>query len=69
MRLDAFKLKLKCPDSQALLFAREDFALPWHQRLALRGHLVICKVCGQTEKNVAVLRGQLGRWRQDGAEQ
>ncbi len=63
MNIDSFKLILKCPDSQALIFVQEDFPLRWHQKLALRGHLVICKMCARTEQNVATLRGSLGRWR------
>jgi hypothetical protein len=68
MNIDSFKLMLKCPDSQALIFAREDFALRWHQRWALRGHLAICDACTATEKNVSVLRHSLSRWRAYGAE-
>jgi hypothetical protein len=68
MNIDSFKLMLKCPDSQALIFAQEDFALRWHQRFALRGHLMICKMCARTERNVATLRGSLGRWRAYGSE-
>jgi hypothetical protein len=68
MNIDSFKLMLKCPDSQALIFAQEDFALRWHQKLALRGHFMICKMCVQTEKNVATLRGSLGRWRSYGSD-
>ncbi len=68
MNPDAFKLWLKCPENQALLFAREDFPLRWHQKLALRGHLTICAMCQRTEQNVVALRGQLGRWRAYGAE-
>ena len=63
MNINSFKLMLKCPDSQALLIAQEDFALRWHQRMALRGHLTICKMCTKTEHNIATLRHQLGRWR------
>jgi hypothetical protein len=61
MNIDSFKFVLKCPDSQALIFAQEDFALRWHQKLALRGHLTICKMCTRTEQNVVTLRGSLGR--------
>jgi hypothetical protein len=68
MNIDSFKFVLKCPDSQALIFAQEDFALRWHQKLALRGHFMICKMCVRTEKNVATLRGSLGRWRAYGSE-
>lgn len=64
MNPSTFKPLLKCPDSQALIFAQEDFTLRWHQRLALRGHLWICKTCTSTHSNVAHLRGQLERWRQ-----
>jgi hypothetical protein len=68
MNIDSFKLVLKCPDSQALIFAQEDFALRWHQKLALRGHLTICKMCTRTEQNVVTLRGALGRWRSYGGD-
>jgi hypothetical protein len=68
MNINTFKIMLKCPDSQALMFAREDFALRWHQRLALRGHLAICLACSNTEKNVLTLRDQLARWRTQGAD-
>jgi hypothetical protein len=51
-----------------LIFAQEDFSLRWHQKLALRGHLTICKMCACTEQNVATLRDTLGRWRSYGGE-
>ncbi len=68
MKVDKFKIMLKCPESQTLIFAQEDFALRWHQRWALRGHLSICKACSTTEKNVDTLRKQLQRWRREGSE-
>jgi hypothetical protein len=68
MNIDSFKFVLKCPDSQTLIFAQEDFSLRWHQKLALRGHLTICKMCACTEQNVATLRDTLGRWRSYGGE-
>jgi hypothetical protein len=58
-----FKLMRTCKESQALIMAKEDFALAWHERLALRSHLMICEACTKVNANVSLLRGQLGRWR------
>jgi hypothetical protein len=60
-----FKLWRKCQDSQALIYASEDFKLRWHERFSLKSHLMVCKACDNVQSNVSVLRGMLGKWRSD----
>ena len=58
-----FKLMRTCQEAQALIMAKEDFALAWHERFALRSHLMMCDACTKVNANLSLLRDQLGRWR------
>lgn len=52
-----------CKEVAALLIAREDRALPWHDRLALRLHMVVCGTCPIFERQVLTMRNALKQWR------
>jgi len=52
-----------CKEVTALLIAREDRALPWAERLALRFHLAACQACPRFERQVLTLRNAMKQWR------
>jgi hypothetical protein len=58
-----YPLRRTCKEASALLIAREDRALPWVERLALRLHLAICEACPRFERQLLTLRNAMGRWR------
>lgn len=53
-----------CKEAIALVIAREDRALPWRDRLALRLHLAICAACPTVERQVLTMRNAMKQWRQ-----
>lgn len=53
-----------CKEVTALVIAREDRALPWQDRLAVRLHLVICESCPTFERQVLTMRNAMRQWRQ-----
>jgi hypothetical protein len=56
-------LRRNCKQVSALLIAREDRALPWIERLALRLHLAACNACPIFERQVLTMRNALRQWR------
>ena len=61
-----------CRDISALLLAREDRALDWPERLAIRVHFLMCRACPRFERQMLTMRGALDAWRRyrdDGEEQ
>jgi hypothetical protein len=52
-----------CKEAAALMVAREDRALPWADRLALRLHLAACAACPRFERQILTLRHGLQAWR------
>jgi hypothetical protein len=65
MTISSFKLIRKCQDSQALIYAQQDFDLRWHEKITLKSHLLICKTCSHVSTNVGMLQTLLKQWRQD----
>jgi hypothetical protein len=61
-------LRRTCKEAAALLVAREDRALPMVERVALRLHLAACQACPKFERQLAVMRKALKRWREDANE-
>lgn len=60
-----------CRDISALLLAREDRALDWPERLAIRVHFLMCKACPRFERQMLTMRSALDAWRRyrdDGEE-
>ena len=56
-------LRRTCKEATALMVAREDRALPWTERLALRLHLAACKACPRMERQLLTLRKAFANWR------
>lgn len=54
-----------CKEVTALVIAREDRALPWATRLALRLHMTICATCPTFERQVLTMRNAMKQWRND----
>ncbi|WP_114969864.1 zf-HC2 domain-containing protein [Rhodoferax ferrireducens] len=52
-----------CKEVTALVIAREDRALPWRDRLALRLHMAICTACPTFERQVLTMRRAMTQWR------
>ena len=52
-----------CKEVAALLVAREDRALPWADRVALRFHLAACKACPRMERQMLTMRNAMRQWR------
>jgi hypothetical protein len=52
-----------CKEVAALLVAREDRALPWTERIALRMHLAACAACPRFERQMLTLRNAMKQWR------
>lgn len=52
-----------CKEATALMVAREDQALAWSDRVALRMHLWACKACPRFERQMLGMRNQLKKWR------
>ncbi|MES2937472.1 MAG: zf-HC2 domain-containing protein [Pseudomonadota bacterium] len=56
-------LRRTCKQVSALLIAREDRALPWTERVALRMHLAACRACPVFERQLLTMRNALRQWR------
>ena len=52
-----------CRDISALVLAREDRALDWYERLAIRVHFLICEACPRFQRQVQTMRDGLALWR------
>lgn len=52
-----------CKQVSALVIAREDRALAWKDRLALRLHMAICAACPPFERQVLTMRRAMKQWR------
>ena len=56
-------LRRTCKEATALMVAREDRALPWLDRLALRMHLAACRACPNFERQMLTMRNAMRQWR------
>lgn len=52
-----------CREAAALMVAREDQALPWADRLALRLHLMACAACPRFARQMLTMRNGMRQWR------
>ena len=50
-----------CREVATILVAREDRALSWPDRLALRFHLSICETCPRFERQILTISSSLNR--------
>jgi hypothetical protein len=62
-----FLLQRTCKEVTALVIAREDRALPWAERVALRFHMAICEACPKFARQILTMRGAMAHWRNYGA--
>lgn len=62
-RMRQLPLMRSCKEVTTLLIAREDRALPWQERVALRMHMVICQACPRFERQVLTMRNAMRQWR------
>lgn len=53
-----------CKEVSALVIAREDRALGWRDRLALRLHMAMCAACPTFERQIITMRHAMQQWRQ-----
>lgn len=58
-----------CRQVTALVIAREDHALPWRDRLALRLHMAVCAACPTFERQVLTMRNAMRQWRNYAADE
>jgi hypothetical protein len=56
-------LRQTCKEVTALVIAREDRKLPWHERLTLRLHMAACDACPIFERQVLTMRTAMKQWR------
>ena len=60
------KLNRSCRDVTRLILEGEDRRLSFFERLVVRLHMRICAACPLFERQVRLMRGAMGRWRQYG---
>lgn len=58
-----YPFRRTCREVAALILAREDRALEYPERLAVRIHFLVCKACPRFEQEVQTMRAALGNWR------
>ena len=61
-------LRRTCREAAAIMVAREDRALSFGDRVALRLHLLACETCPLFARQLATMRHAFARWRQAGGE-
>jgi hypothetical protein len=59
------KIRLTCRDAARLVLAGEDRALTAGERVRLRLHLLVCRLCPRFVRQVAFMRQALERWKHD----
>ena len=52
-----------CKEITALVVAREDRALDWRDRLAVRMHMAMCAACPNFERQMLTMRNAMAQWR------
>lgn len=58
-----FFLRRNCKEVSYLVLQALDTALPWHERLAVRLHMVACKACPRFVAQVTLMQRATERWR------
>lgn len=56
-------LRRTCKEVTRLVLLAEERALPWHERLAVRLHMLACQACPRFAAQVALMRRAGDRWR------
>jgi len=52
-----------CREVTTLVLREQDQALPWHERLAVRLHLRVCRACPRFAAQLRFMQQAMGRWR------
>lgn len=52
-----------CKEATALMVAREDRELAWADRVGLRLHLALCRVCPGFGRQMLTMRNAMKQWR------
>ena len=52
-----------CREVAGLLTLREERPWDWRERVAVRLHMQICKACPRFERQMALMKQAMGRWR------
>ncbi len=52
-----------CRQVTEMVLRNEDRALAWHERVAVRLHLQVCKACPRFLQQVKFMREAMGQWR------
>jgi hypothetical protein len=62
---------INCREATHLVLQAEDQPLAWTDRLRVRMHMAICRVCPRFAQQVGLMRQALGNWRayRDGADE
>ncbi|WP_245800411.1 zf-HC2 domain-containing protein [Thiomonas intermedia] len=58
-----YPFRRTCREVAALILAREDRALEFPERLAVRIHFLVCKACPRFEQEVQTMRAALNGWK------
>lgn len=56
-------LRRTCKEVTHLVLQALDEALPWHERLAVRLHMMACKACPRFVAQVKLMQRASARWR------
>nr|WP_315190387.1 zf-HC2 domain-containing protein [uncultured Albidiferax sp.] len=62
-------LRRTCQQAAALLLAREDRRIGMADTVALRLHLMACKVCPKFERQLLTMRNAMRQWRNYDADE
>lgn len=62
------KFKRNCREVTALTLQGLDRSLVWHERLAVRLHLMICKACPVFVRQTQLMHKAIGRWKAYGEQ-
>ena len=57
-----YPFRRTCREVAALILAREDRALAFPERLAIRIHFMVCQACPRLERQVQTMRHAMRAW-------
>ncbi|MFY9512831.1 MAG: zf-HC2 domain-containing protein [Rubrivivax sp.] len=60
------KTTLSCREVTRLVLEGEDRHLRLSERLGVRVHMLVCKACPTVARQMQLMRGAMGRWKDDG---
>jgi hypothetical protein len=57
------RMHLDCRETTRLVLEGEERKLALAERIAVRLHMLICKACPKFQRQVRLMRGAMGQWR------